>query len=92
LIELEDRRLPSRPKKIATRTPFKELDAALPRAAPDDGRRTGENPLEMRIMDLIAPIGKRPARPDRRSTPHRQDDPDAEDRQLDRHEQRPKCT
>jgi transcription termination factor Rho len=40
----------------------------------------------MRVMDLIAPIGKGTARSHRRATARRQDDPSPEDRQRDRGE------
>jgi transcription termination factor Rho len=45
------------PEEIASRTPFKELTPLYPeqRLMMEGG---GENPLEMRIMDLITPIGK----------------------------------
>ncbi|QDU84401.1 hypothetical protein Pla163_15080 [Planctomycetes bacterium Pla163] len=45
------------PEEIASRTPFKELVPLYPeeRLMMEGG---GDNPLEMRIMDLVAPIGK----------------------------------
>ncbi|MEZ5976914.1 MAG: transcription termination factor Rho [Planctomycetota bacterium] len=45
------------PEEIASRTPFKELVPLYPeeRLLLEGG---GENPLEMRIMDLVTPIGK----------------------------------
>ena len=59
-------------------TPLYPQERFMLETAPDN--------LSGRVMDLMTPIGKRPARPDRRAAAHRQDDAAAEHRAVGREE------